>query len=228
MEYQREFSTQARARFEAEMLKAGTQLEQQRDQLPGSPFGPVIADEENLRKYILQVFLVFAQEAFKLGSQGQWTVDRIRSEAVEFLRRFTIEAYYDNGYDKDGRKLREMVSNSNGSILPEVQREFKKSVEWRQFVQELLAVAEQQARGSPRSGGGDAVAAERAALLQDYKKEGLKRGIRIIDKMIAEAASSNWHDRTPVQRWKRNDPRSKLGDDAAIRRVLQKKPHLNN
>ena len=76
--------------------------------------------------------------------------------------------------------------------------------------------------------GMDPVAAERAALLNAYKSEGAKRDIRITDKMIAEAASSNWLDRTPLQRWKRNDPRSGFGDDAAIRRVLQKKPHLDN
>ncbi len=152
MEYPQDFSPQARARVEAERLKAGKQLEQRRDQVPWVRYGPVRADEENLRKYILQVFLVFAQEACKLGSQGQWPVDRIRPEMDEFLRRFTIEACSDKGYDKDGRKLPEMIDNY-GSILPKVKWEFKKSAEWQQFEQELLAVAEQQARHSPQSSG---------------------------------------------------------------------------
>lgn len=142
MQYPREFPPQARARVEAERLKAGMQLEQRMNQVPWSKHGPGTAHEEILRKYILRVFLVFAEEACKLGSQGLWTVDRIRSQADEFLRRFTIEAYYDKGHDKDGSKLREMTSHLSGSILSEVEREFRKSAEWHQFEEELLAVAE--------------------------------------------------------------------------------------
>ena len=158
MDYPQDFSPQALARVEAERLKAGKQLEQRRNQVPWSRYGPVRADEENLRKYILRVFLVFAQEACKLGSQRQWAVDRIRSEVGEFLRRFTIEAHSDKGYDKQGRKLREMICDGSWGIRPEVQREFEKSAEWKQFEQELLAVAEQQARGSPQSSGAGAAA----------------------------------------------------------------------
>ncbi len=154
-EYPEEFSRQARARIEAEKLKARNQLEQQRNQVPWSGgYLPRPADEENLRKYILRVFLVFAQEACKLGSRAQWTVDRIRSEADEFLRRFTIKAHSDEGYDKQGRKLEEMT-DYYGTIKEGVWWAFKESAEYHQFEQELLAVAEQQARGSPQSSGGD-------------------------------------------------------------------------
>jgi hypothetical protein len=72
----------------------------------------------------------------------------------------------------------------------------------------------------------DAVKAEREQLLSAYRDEARRRGIRITDKMVAEAARPTWHDRTPVQRWKRNDPRSNSGDDVAIRRVLRQRPHL--
>jgi hypothetical protein len=72
----------------------------------------------------------------------------------------------------------------------------------------------------------DPVKAERTRLLQAYRDEGWKSGLRITDKMVAEAARPTWHDRTPVQRWKRNDPRSNSGDDVAIRRVLRVQPHL--
>ncbi len=178
MEYPEDFSPQARARVEAERLKAGKELEQQRNEVTWSPFGPSTADEENLRKYILRVFLVFAQEACKLGSQRSWTVDRIRSAADEFLRSFTIEAYYDKGHDKSGRELREMVSHWNGSILPKVQREFEKSPEWHQFEQELLAVAEQQTRGSPQSSGKPGPL--KLERLQD--KRGKKPAQQIIDR----------------------------------------------
>jgi hypothetical protein len=72
----------------------------------------------------------------------------------------------------------------------------------------------------------DQVAAERRALLQAYKTEGSRHGVRITDQMVAEEACPTWHDRTPVQRWKRNDPRCTKADDAKIRAVLLKKPHL--
>ena len=168
MEYPRDFSPQARARVEAERLKAGKELEEQRDEVPWSRYGPGTVDEKNLRKYILRVFLVFAQEVCELGSQRPWTVDRIRSVADGFLRRFTIEAYFDKGYDKHGRKLPEMICNSSGGILPKVQREFEKSAEWHQFEQELLAVAEQQARHSPQSSGeGKALILERLQVREE-------------------------------------------------------------
>lgn len=71
-------------------------------------------------------------------------------------------------------------------------------------------------------------ASERAALLHAYKGECAAHGIRVTDQMIAAAARPTWHDRTPVQRWKRNDRRCTPGDDSAIRTVLRKKPHLSD
>jgi hypothetical protein len=52
------------------------------------------------------------------------------------------------------------------------------------------------------------------------------QGVKITDQMIAKAARPSWSERTPVQRWARNDTRSGPGDDKAIRRVLQTEPHL--
>jgi hypothetical protein len=137
MEYPREFSQQARARVEAERLSAGKQLQRDRKGVPWSRYGPGLKDEANLRKYILRVVFVFAAQACELGSQGLWTVDRVRSEVDEFLRRFTLEAYYENGCDKTGRKLREMASHWDGSILPEIRREFESSAEWQQIEEAL-------------------------------------------------------------------------------------------
>jgi hypothetical protein len=73
---------------------------------------------------------------------------------------------------------------------------------------------------------GDPIANERTTLLDSYKREGKERGVRITDAMVARAASTRWNERTPVQRWKRNDPRCTSGDDAKIRSVLKRKPHL--
>jgi hypothetical protein len=72
----------------------------------------------------------------------------------------------------------------------------------------------------------DPITEERTALLVDYKRECRECGIKVTDTMIAQAASSRWNERTPVQRWKRNDPRCTPGDDAKIRSVLKNKPHL--
>lgn len=80
-----------------------------------------------------------------------------------------------------------------------------------------------EAENPPQS---DPIAAERKGLLEAYQSEGVQRGVRITDKMIAEAASKTWHDRTPVQRWKRNDPKCTKAEDAKIRAVLKNKPHL--
>jgi hypothetical protein len=74
--------------------------------------------------------------------------------------------------------------------------------------------------------GEDPVKAERTALVLAYKDEGRQKRKKITDKMIAEAACRTWHDRTPIQRWKRNDKRSTSADDARIRKVLRDKPHL--
>jgi hypothetical protein len=73
------------------------------------------------------------------------------------------------------------------------------------------------------------VKAERTASLNAYKDEVKQQlGFRLTDEGVAKAARPTWHERTPVLRWKRADPRSTDGDDAAIRRVLQEKPHLKN
>jgi hypothetical protein len=161
--YPQEFSAQARARVEAERLKAATDLENIHKQPQAElirrrscgPYGLLWTNaEEDFHNYILRVFLAFAREACALGKQGTWTVDRIRSETDEFLRRFTIEAYYDKGHDRSGRRFRDMISHWNGSLLPEVTQEFQKSGEWRQFEEELLGVAESQAASYPRAPNG--------------------------------------------------------------------------
>jgi len=155
MEYPEEFSSQARARVEAERLRARRDLEGYRNRPEtrprrrhsSGPYGTLWTDdEEDVHEYILRVFLVFGLRACELGLQGLWTVDRIRTESAEFLRRFTIEAFSEKGHDKSGHELTEMTSRWDGSILQEVQREFEKSDQWHQFETELLDVAERQAQ----------------------------------------------------------------------------------
>src|SRR5579859_6446770 len=101
MEYPREFSPQARAYVEAERLRATRKYEQTRDELPGG-YGHMSENEANFRHFILCVFRAFSHQACKLGKDGVWTVDKIRSKVDDFLRRFTIEAYSDYGQDRGG------------------------------------------------------------------------------------------------------------------------------
>lgn len=163
MVYPQEFSAQARARVEAERLKAGNDLAQYRDRPETRPpcrqhtWGTYgrrwTDDEEDFFEYILRVFLAFGHEACELGKRGTWAVDRIRSEADKFLRRFGMEAYNEKGYDRSGHKFRQMTDGWYGTLLPEVEQEFQKSEQWRRFEGELLAVAERQAAQNSESGG---------------------------------------------------------------------------
>jgi hypothetical protein len=91
-------------------------------------------------------------------------------------------------------------------------------------LRELCAIAVKTAHtdASPEP----SVAAERTGLIEAYKRECTEQGIRVTNTKIAKAARRSWNERTPVQRWLRNDSRCGKGDDAAIRRVLKEKSHL--
>ena len=104
------FPPESRAAVAAEKFRAATEFEEVRD---GSRrLEPSFELEAGLRRYILRQFGVFVREACKLGKKGIWTVDDVETAALEFLRGATIE--------------------------PEVQRQFERSDEWRQFQAALL------------------------------------------------------------------------------------------
>jgi hypothetical protein len=130
MNYPQEFSPLARARVEAERIRANRELEKK-----------PLRDRRDLYPCILRVFLVFGHEACELGRQGIWTADHIRDEAKEFLRKFTIATYYEKGYDQSGRRFSQMTGNYGG-LLSEVAQHFLKSEEWHKFEDELLETAE--------------------------------------------------------------------------------------
>jgi hypothetical protein len=122
-----------------------------------------------------------------------------------------------------------------GSIyhICEASAVFCNILEYRALEAERIAREEESLLAAPtipqedaKSATTDSIATERNVLLMNYKREGKKSGIRITDLMVARAASPKWNERTPVQRWKRNDPRCTAGDDAKIRSVLKRKPHL--
>src|SRR5258708_18630440 len=147
MDYPQEFSTQARARIEAERLNANRELEQ--DHTIPAPEGWTAErwDEVSFYAYVLRVFLAFAREACQLGREGRWSVDRVRQEAESYLRQFAMDAYTERGHDRTGSKLKNVLNRWNEDLRPRVYSELRKSDEWRQFEADLLGLAEQQAMG---------------------------------------------------------------------------------
>ena len=144
--YRRDFPPAARAKVNATKILATRDFEERQN------LHRVAEIEAALHTYILQVFLSFAAEALELGRKGVWSADRVEGEAREFLRRTTIEAGAEKGFERSGHQLPAMISNWGGAILPEVQREFEKSAEWKRFRDGLLEVAELQAdRATPGS-----------------------------------------------------------------------------
>ena len=104
--YPPQFSGQARANVEREQLKASRDLANSRREKPPADWTGTARewDRWEFYDYIIRVFVVFAHEACALGRAGLWTIDRVRSEAEEFLRRFTLDACYDKGNDRSGQK----------------------------------------------------------------------------------------------------------------------------
>ena len=130
------FPPESRAAVAAKKFRAATEFEEVRD---GSRrLEPSFELEAGLRRYILRQFGVFVREACKLGKKGIWTVDDVETAALEFLRGATSEARFSKGYDKYGREFGCSWISNWGSIEPEVQRQFERSDEWRQFQAALL------------------------------------------------------------------------------------------
>jgi hypothetical protein len=134
--YPSDFLPEARARVEAEKIRAGRDFDVAKQSARRTS-----EVEAHLRHYILRTFFAFTKEACSLQ---RWPVEKMDSECREFLRLLTIDAYYEKGYDMGGGRLRDMASHLNGSILPEVQCEFEKTPEWKQYQDALLAMAEAQ------------------------------------------------------------------------------------
>jgi hypothetical protein len=149
-QFPEEFSQKAISAVIREELIAGRDFEtakQKADELSGV--------EELLRTYILRVFLLFVREGGDLVRQGIWSLDRLQGESLEFLRKLTIGASLERGYDKNGRPVREMVSRWSGGLLQDVRQEFRKSTLWQEFeglLIELAAVETQPALSGQETG----------------------------------------------------------------------------
>ncbi|MGB9457519.1 MAG: hypothetical protein WCB12_15835 [Bryobacteraceae bacterium] len=143
MQYPEDFPLKSRAAVAAEKLRTGSEFDQAQEYLSRD------ADiEEQIRKYILRQFLVFVREASKLGKAGIWRVDRVESDALEFLRHATIDAVYSKRPWLGDR----WISRMTGQLTSEILRQFEKSSEWPQYQEMLLEVAEAQDAGTADSG----------------------------------------------------------------------------
>lgn len=135
-QFPEEFSQKAISAVIREELIAGRDFEtakQRVDNLSGV--------EELLRTYILRVFLLFVREGGDLVRQGIWSLDGLQRQSLEFLRKLTIRAGLERGYDKNGRPVREMVSRWSGGLLMAVRQEFRKSTLWHEFEGLLIELA---------------------------------------------------------------------------------------
>jgi hypothetical protein len=146
------FPASAQAQVEGARLKAIRELDAARKVAPPNSWTESQWDLCAFYAYIIEIFHTFGREACELGAQGTWTVAHVRSEVDEFLRMLISEERYERGRDRHGRKFREMVSNIDGSLLPDVKEKIRQSDEWRQFETDLLAIAERQAEKNPKPG----------------------------------------------------------------------------
>jgi hypothetical protein len=122
MDYPRDFPAESRAKVEAAIIRSGRQFDSKRAKAKWR------SDIETLFwTYVLTPFVVFAGESSRLGL---WPADEMDRNCREFLRRLTIDAYYQKGR---AAGLREMISNWNGSILWEAQQEIEKTAQWRKY-----------------------------------------------------------------------------------------------
>jgi hypothetical protein len=219
MEYPREFSPQARAKVEAAKLKARRQYIKRRADVALSRYGS--DHERNLREYILRVFLAFAEEACKLGSDGTFGADRIQVESAEFLRRFTIEAYYEDGYDRGGSRLSEMTSHWGGGLLARVEQEYRKSPDWHEYERLLMVTAEKIARGKRRKAGAT-ISGTRRAFIEAFITKLKDHGHKINRKHIWTVAG--YREATEFERYQRGSARTGLNAIENFDRVLRMQP----
>jgi hypothetical protein len=152
MEYQypEDFSESARARVELEIIKAQQQLQSDLGDARLFPsrmhLGP--NGERAFDRYVLRVFLSFVEQACDLGRVGRWDVPRVREESEEFLRIFTIFAFYRNGEEIGGRKLTyDPICHHSGAIVSEVMQRFQMREEWVRYQEQLVRLAELASQG---------------------------------------------------------------------------------
>jgi hypothetical protein len=147
MLYPPDLSAKARNLIEAEQLRAMQEFEDNQAKEPPSNWKGTATewDKWEFERYILRIWLAFADQACELARLGEWTVEHVRWQTDEFLRILTVDANYELGRDRYGRKFPEMTGTS-GVLLPDVKKKFRMSDECRKFEADLLLIAEGMAR----------------------------------------------------------------------------------
>jgi DNA-binding Xre family transcriptional regulator len=185
--YPTKFSPEARAAVEAELIRAGRLHDKRKADWDSDwPF-PL---HRSLQENILTVFLVYAREPIELGRKGVWTVDQVRSQALERLRHITLEIKFKRNYDS-------FTEWNSGSIRPETQREFEATAEWRQFEDELLALAEslQKPPGNDVSSQTDL-----PELPQSTKRKLDLKWSDLLEKYHLAGEHLHWHEKARLRR----------------------------
>jgi hypothetical protein len=145
MKYHSEFPRVARARVEAETLRAYSALEQE---VQGTASrrrdGPFI-------RCVMRVFLVFAREACEFGKKSghrAWSDRELDRRCRDFLLEIVIDAWEDNAKDLGIRR----IFSAGGwgySLDDDVRRQIEKSPEWKQYQELLLDAFESQSQSHP-------------------------------------------------------------------------------
>jgi hypothetical protein len=220
------FPPESRSAVIAARIRAGKDFDAQKTVAGYERF-----EEMALREYILRPFLVFVKEAATLG----WPADRIETQAQEFLRLSTIDAIFGKCSDRsrariDGR----WTSNWNGHIQPEAMRQFEKHVEWQQYQEVLLQVAETQAAQTRGRSDGPPVKQTVAAAQGEPNRSAMvdnflgqcnaetNVGFKLIRKHLWLAAG---HARgRQFERWQKGSNKASAADDRTFLRLLNMTP----
>jgi len=161
MKYRSEFPPEARARVEAETLRAYAALEQDvRGVESGRRDVPFI-------RCVMRVFITFAREACEFGKKSNhraWSDRELDQRCRDFLLWIVIDAWEDKAKDLG---IRKMFSSSGWgySIREEDRRRIEKSPEWKQYQELLLDAFEAQSARTadcslPHRGGATAAETE--------------------------------------------------------------------
>jgi hypothetical protein len=221
------FPPESRSAVIAARIRAGKDFDA-RKSLPGYDR----FEEMELRAYILGPFLVFVKEAATLG----WPADRIEEEAQELLRLSTIDAIFEKCSDRSRVRIEESwIGHWGGGIQPEAMRKFEKHVEWGQYQEVLLQVAESQAaRTRSRSDGPPALKQtvaepqgepDRSAMVDNFLGQcnaETNVGFKVIRKHLWQAAG---HARArQFERWQKGSDKASAPDDRTFLRLLNMTP----
>jgi hypothetical protein len=152
MQYPSRLPQDARARVEAEKLRAYAALEQEVRGIEsfrrGAPF----------IRCVMRVFIAFAREACEFGKKSnrwEWSDSELDQRCREFLLSIVIDAWEEKAKDLGISKMFSSPHHWGYSLNDEARRQIEKSPEWKQYQELLLDAHEAQSAravdcGQPR------------------------------------------------------------------------------